>query len=489
MSFARRSGRAGPIFLAVVVLGSLLVYPVVRSTYAATPSDFATVTNPVGLATRPDAIFVAVGPDCPPKVRKFNRSGVEQPGPSGIPFVTLSSANTCPGEPYVAAAPNLGSFAGVEGNLYVTQGRRVIEIAKDGLSTKVVFALPGSFSSTNNGIVFDVVGTWNFNLIIIGRIPTEFESVAGQVRRFRRSTLLSECPFSDGPVSGPPCLVQVGTAITLQFPDEFEGVIPIPVGGPPAVMPLTFAKCPGGLLAASTFDSGSVWCVQPSGTFSMANEVGIFAGAKAVLFIEPNPCSFGPTDGPSDGSIFTASFDQGKVKKFPPTDVTSPPQASPGLDGRFALIMSGTGVGIAKLGPGTANPPSSLADFDVFHGTTPTLGNLRGVGMCGRHRVQVMRLPGGTPRGKIPFVILSAPGFTPHTMIAKDPTKTTCGKFGNERSVSHFDNGKTDFNGDGIPDLKVHCDMKLTGLGPGDKAQITGFFVPQSPDEGFAGGE
>ena len=469
MNLSWRSGRAGSVFLIAMVLGSLLVYPAVRSTDAATPSTFVSFTAPNGLAGRADFIFVTT-PECQiegmpaREVRKINRSG------TNTPFITLFPHEGCRIE-HIAVAPGYATFP--PRLVYVTQGRKIVEISADGTSKKVVFEFPTSFSDSDNGITFDIFGTWNHDVIVVGTTEIGEEQFAGQVHRFKRAT--TGCPIS----IGAPCLIPTGAPtfpVTLQIVNE--GTEGVPIVGPPAVVPSTFAACPGGLLVASPDAPGRVFCVMPNGAFTLK---AYHAGARGVHFVPPNPISFHPTDSPTGGTFFTAINNQNLIKQFPPTDFTSPPQASPGLDGRTALVTS-EGGGIGRFD----STLTSVITLPLFQ-SNGSFGNVRGADFTGRNLIKILRIPNApAPQGKIPVAILSRPGFNPFTMINRDRL-FTCGRIGNERSVPRpNDSGHRDVNRDGIIDLTIHCDAQIAGPPPW---YATGWLLPNSPDEGFAGGE
>jgi hypothetical protein len=202
MNSSCRSGRTGSIVLVAMVLGSLLVYPAARFADAATPSTFVSFTNPNGLAGRPDFLFVTT-PECqigesppPREVRKIDRSG------SNTLFITLDVHLGCHIE-HVAVSPGYGTF--LPRYVYVTQGRRIIEITPGPASPtkKVVFEFPAGFSDSDNGITFDIFGTWNHDMIVVGSTDIS-EELFGQVHRFKRAT--SGCPVS----IGAPCLIPTG---------------------------------------------------------------------------------------------------------------------------------------------------------------------------------------------------------------------------------------------------------------------------------------
>ncbi len=480
MNLSSRSGRAGSIVLIALVLGALLVYPAVRSTYGATPSTFVTspaITSPNGLAGRPDFLLVTA-PTCQTEgfpareVRKIDRNG------ANTLFSTLFVHDGCRIE-HIAVAPGFGTF--LPKYVYVTQGRKIIEILPDGSSKKVVFEFPSTyvetFSDSDNGITFDIFGTWNHDAIVVVNRTTggEVEVTKGQVWRFRRAT--TGCPMS----IGAPCLIPTGAPTfpaTLEIVDG-EFTDPVKVGGPPAVVPSTFGACPGGVLVASTEQTGgSVFCVMPNGAFS---QKALWPGARGVHFVPPNPISFHPTDSPTGGTFFTAINNQNAIKQFPPTDFTSPPQASPGLDGRTALVTS-EGGGIGRFD----STLTSVVTLPVFQ-SNGSFGNVRGADFTARNLTKIQRIPNTpAPQGKIPVAILSRPGFSPFTMINRNRL-FTCGRIGNERSVPRpNDSGHRDVNRDGIIDLVIHCDGKIAGPPPW---YATGWLLPNSPDEGFAGGE
>jgi hypothetical protein len=323
------------VVVAVLVISVSVVGPL----RAAAPSFFAPIADPVALVGRFDFFFATTR--CSDAMGGRILSKIERTG-AVSKFATLLSRAGC-FEEWVAVAPGLGTFADARNFIYVTQGRRVVEIDAAGGPARLFFKLPDSAPDTNNGIVFDSVGAWNFDLLIVA---------GSQVWRLRREASAAVCG-ANGLTA--PC----GVSAPSPFPVTISaGRKPVVVGGQPAVMPLTYGPCPGGLLTASeAFMGGSVFCVKPNG--AVRGPIGLWPGAGGVIFVPPNPCPFGTTDdSPPAGTFFTTFTSKEKVVQFPVTDFTSSPKGDPGVDGRGALVLSATGAGIGVL---TARPPAPPA--------------------------------------------------------------------------------------------------------------------------------
>lgn len=445
----------------ILVMSLTLVAPVATPLQAAAPSAFTLLPDPVGLAGRFDFFFATNR--CSDALGARILSKIDRAGAVST-FATLFPRVGCFDE-LIAVSPGLGSFADARNFVYVTQGRQLVEIDAAGASVRTFFKFPGSVPDTGNGIFFDWVGTWNFDVLVVG---------GSQVWRLRRETSSAVC---DSMGLAAPCGVPVGSPFPVVITSRGK---PVAIGGPPAIVPTTFATCPGGLLVASeTFMGGSVFCVRANGT--VHGPVALWPGARGVHFIPPNPCPFGTTDeSPPAGTFFTTLARNGKIIQFPTTDFTASAKLGAGLDGRAALVSSATGAGIGLMNPPPPAPPALLPVF--FN----SLGEHQGSDFCGRHRVRIKVLE--AKDGRVRVAILSRPGFDPRGRVNCGPG-LRFGRIGNEVSFVSCTDSKDDVNRDGVADLTVLFDLKASGVRSGDRTWLTGFFKPNSPDEGFAGGD
>ncbi len=503
--------RLAAMLLAVSVVGWVLVASVVEPTRAATPSQFANVRQPIGVAggisfKPPFAVGQSVWfvtHQCQGRNEPRNLDQIDQFGNTTI-FATLNVASDPARqgcfEDYVASSPGLGSYGLRDANgdsndtndtarsyVYVTQGPKILEVPRAGCGSSLPPVCPRTFAiipgspgliNTRIGITFDGLSVTQAvfanDMLVVGTTTTG----TGQVWRVRREIVNATC------------MSMVGVPAPCGIPTLLATLSGIRVGGDPTIVPTTFAKCPGGLggvlVASETSSLGSVHCVRPNGT--VIGPVGLWPGAGGVRFVVPTPFSCGPV-GVSRAYVASIFKQNGNLTQFPRTDLISPP-AVEGLEGMAALVTSRTGFGIGKLTP---TSPLNLTAFQA------AIGDHRGSDFCGREWGQIIVSPAsGASQGKIQVLILSRPaiqtdpGFNPGVRI----NTSTCrfGKFGISTEAPPFNvvPSNTDANNDGIAELKMNFEFSLTGFAPSDnihRGVISCLLFPRSPDEGFAGGE
>ncbi len=481
------------ILVVLLAPGMLWVGSLPESARAASPAPFVNVSQPIGVAGGISFKGFPLGQSvwfvtqhCQGKNEARDLLQITQAGSTSV-FARLNQAGDTSRqgclEEYAASAPGLGSYALLDttGNsarnfVYVTQGNSVVETPPVGLSLTTPprkFAVISSLGNSGNGITFgrfESFDTLQNDMIVAG---TVVGGTTGEVWRVRRELSGSIC-------AGMGLMAPCGVANLI-------GTVPAPIIGDPAVTPPTFVKCPGGVLVASpTHMGGAVFCVTagPAGA-----PVGLFPGAGGVHFIFASSFTCGPSG--TNRYFVTSIFKQnGNLTQFPSTDFTSPPlPAADRLDGTSALVMSRTGAGIGKLTPTSPAPPALLQTFQS------PIGDHRGSGVCGRE-YGVIDIGHADNQGMVTIKVLSrAPsgfdtGFFPQTRI----NVATCkfGKFGFENSIVNANFPGVDSNKDGIPELVLKAVGSLTGFGPGEDVNrgiLTCLLNPQSPDEGFAGGE
>lgn len=279
----RRDGALGLVVRLSAVaslLGGLVVGLEASPAAAATPSVFASVNQPIGMATTLGGVLVTqLKRD---KVLLVNSSGVSST------FATLPSTGNADLDRYIAVSSGLGGFP--SGYIYVTVRQDILQITPDG-KTVTTFATIPDLPSSNNSINFDTLGNFGNDMLVAGG---------------NRATLYRV--KSDGSWS----LVADLSGVAGELED-------------PEVAPADFIPYAGDVIATSKLDS-TVYAIEADGSFSV---VGTMDGADEVAFIPSTVCDFGT----SGGAYFAALTDQNQILKFPSTDFT-------GLTG--ALISSET---------------------------------------------------------------------------------------------------------------------------------------------------
>jgi hypothetical protein len=264
-------------------------------TAAAVPSTFATLGRPVGVAATATGLLVT-------QAQRSTVKAIDSTGAVTL-FATLPTTERSI-EPYIAVSSGLGGFP--PGKVYVVVRQRIWQISANGSNAKVFKKIAG-LSAGNNGITFDTVGTFGFNMIITDR---------------------------RGPV-----WTVTSSGVATQIVDvmaQIEG---------PAVAPSTFGNFGGQLLIASEF-TGNVLAIDPT-TFTIST-VGSWDSAEGVDMIPPTVCEFGA----SGGAYFVAMEDENQIVTFPALDFA-------GLEGQaLATSELTTSIGVSD----------GLSDFTTFSG-------------------------------------------------------------------------------------------------------------------------
>ncbi len=265
----------------------------------ATPSTFATLGRPIGIAATPTRLLVT-------QAQRSTVKSIDSAGNVSL-FATLPTTDKSI-EPYIAVSSGLGGFP--LGNVYVVVRQKIFQISPNGSNPKLFKKISG-LSGGNNGITFDTVGTFGFNMLITDR--------RGPVWTVTSS--------------------KVATQI-VDVMDQIEG---------PAVAPLTFGNYGGQLLVASEF-AGQVFAISPT-DFSIST-VGSWESAEGVDMIPTTVCEFDA----SGGAYFVAMEDENRVVMFPALDFT-------GLEGQaLAPGEITTSIGVSD----------GLSDFTTFSGPIGT---------------------------------------------------------------------------------------------------------------------
>jgi hypothetical protein len=278
----------GAIALFLGITGGASAFPYLEEdagVAAASPSVFASVPAPIGVAATPARLIVSEY--CTGNLDRIDDLG------------TVSFFASVPGYPvgtciemYLAISPGLGTWTA--NDIYATEGGQVWKISPDG-STVSPFATIPACGTTHSGITFDHVGTFGLDMIVTCN--------NGNVYRLNSA-------------GTPTFVASTGTFL--------EG---------PAIPAVTFGPL-GGQIWAADENSGTVWAISSGGSVTPAVSS---ASPESVHVIPPNPCSFGN----SNGALFSAMYADNQIWKWPPSDLT-------GLGGDV-LVTSEFGGGIALV--------------------------------------------------------------------------------------------------------------------------------------------
>lgn len=266
------------------LLGVSVLCLAIGQAFAAPSSLFAPMNQPVGVAATRDRLFVTTYCNDPRILWSFDSAG------NKTAFATLPNRGPGCYEDYLAVSPGLGGFPA--NYIYVVQGPNIIQVSADGSAVSVFATIPG-LPPSHNGITFDQVGTWGYDMIIASA-----NQQVWRVNSAGAATLVSTLPAG------------------------LEG---------PVVAPMSFAPYGGQIIVASE-GIHRVFAVAPNGAF---NQIAIVPAAESVHIIPNNVCNFGSTG----GSFFTAIY---------PTHLQMfPASAFAGLGEQ--LLVTGEGGGIWRL--------------------------------------------------------------------------------------------------------------------------------------------
>jgi plastocyanin len=250
-----------------------LAFESARDNLPPAPSVFASVQKPIGIAFTATQLLVT----------EWNKDKVLSIDSSGLTttFATLPPTGNASLERYIAVSPGLGCFAA--GDIYVTVRDQVLKITPDG-QTVTVFATIPALPNSNNFLVFDKVGTFDNNLIVVG----------GQ----KSKVFVVDC-------TGAANLVIDMSGVT----SELEGS---------DVAPLSWGPYGGDLIAASKFND-TVYAITP-GPNSTYSVVGTWPTVEQAIAVPSKVCDFGQ----SGGAMFVAmeSNNGGQIWKFPGSMLT-----------------------------------------------------------------------------------------------------------------------------------------------------------------------
>ena len=259
------------------------------------PTPFALVPIPIGVAATQNYVLVT----------QYDCSTIVQIDKDGLvtPFAALPTTNPiC--EMYIAIAPHAQGQPFQAKHVFVVQGDRIWEIWPDGTQMQLFTTIPG-LPPTHNGITFDRVGTFGYNMIVTAS--------TGQVYEV----------FPDGSFT-----------LIATVPDFIEG---------PEVMPFEFGGPAAGQILVASEVTGTIWSVSSAG---VVKPFSSYPAAEQVRFVPTHLCTFGE----SRATLFTAIF---------PTEVDFYPKAAfQPIEGQ-AIVTSEVGGGIGVLSnTGVAAPYS-----------------------------------------------------------------------------------------------------------------------------------
>jgi hypothetical protein len=233
------------------VSSSVLLIGNITSVRGSNWSALATLSREsIGVAAAPDRLLIT-NYYCldPREIISVNSTG------AATVFASLPSRGGGCYEDYLAISPGLGGFP--LNHVYVDQGPKIMETDQYGTFLGVFATIP-SLPPDHNGITFDHVGSFGFDMILTGS--------NGQIWRLNHS--------------GASTLVT-----TLGGAASFEG---------PEVAPIDFGSFGGDLFLTSE-NNGTILAVAPSSSVTV---VGSWSIAESIRFIPSTPCNFGSTGAP-----------------------------------------------------------------------------------------------------------------------------------------------------------------------------------------------
>jgi len=321
--------------IALTMLGLLAV---AGAFYAANPTSFAPVPDPIGVAAAPDLLLVTE--NCSQDVDAIDCSG------TASVFASIPGNGGCT-EKYLAIAPSQSANAGfTPRDIFVTRGAEIYKVDPSGSPphSATLFATITGAPDDHTGITFDHVGTFGWNMIVTTSDPNGFTN-GGKVYRVDgngNSTLIADTGMQ-----------------TIQGP----AVVPMSFGPPPGD-----GRYGGMILVADVF-GGTVHAIASDGTVNYA--VFNLYGANAVVVIPSASCKF-CSNIANFGAYFQAIESFGAIYQYPPDDFN-------GLNGGV-LVTSEFGAGsnsitwdgsmynenpFDNIGPGSIYTGSAWTDCDV----------------------------------------------------------------------------------------------------------------------------
>jgi len=218
-------------------------------------------------------------------------------------FATLPGNGSCQ-EKYMTIAPSQSSAAGFSPrDAFATEGPNVFKISQG--SATLFTTIVGCGSSDHNGITFDHVGTFGFDMIVTCEEGTVFKI--------------------DNLPGGP------HVTLIASLNRKIEG---------PAVVPAGFGP-QGGQIWVGAEDDNAVHAIKNDGTVTL--NIISHINTEGVFVIPNPPCVYCPP-APGAGAYFQTEQQLNQlVWHYPLTDFTLPP---PGLGGNV-LITSESGADFA----------------------------------------------------------------------------------------------------------------------------------------------
>jgi hypothetical protein len=299
--------------LVTVFLGSLLLLSNLAPALAGNPSFFAPITEPIGIAASRYALLVT---------HPYNTNPREILSIDDLGHVTLFAtlpdrvSTDLPSEELIAISPGLGGFPA--GYVYVTQGKNIIQVSPSGSSVTLFATIP-SLPPSHNGITFDHVGSFGYDMIVPAGTADHSTGASGEIWRINSAgvatlvTTLPGCPGTTCPI--------------------LEGV---------EVAPLSFAPY-GGQIIVTSENTGNVWAVSASGVVTPITTLPAW-GPEDVRFIPFDPCNFGRSGGMYFDDMYTANA----VWKYPQSDFVGLGGSAliTDEDAGTIVLMTSTGGGI-----------------------------------------------------------------------------------------------------------------------------------------------
>jgi hypothetical protein len=278
--------------------------------YAATPSIFSAVNQPIGVAAVPGRLLVT-RPFCEGTATPSTREVVSlDSAGTATQFAPLPSAPGVCREQYIAIAPGAPWTAG---DVYVLQWPNILKVPAGGPATTFAIIPSAAATPESAGIVFDRVGT------------------VGDPATFGRDMIIS------GGSTGELWRVTsagVATLVTTVVGQTLEG---------PDVAPLGYGPLGGQVWVASE-TLAQVVAISPAG---VVTTVVSFVGAEGVHVVPAGLANFGT----SGGAFFVAVFDVNAITKFPASDFTAVAgkvlirSENPSFDGIGLIDVNGTNTG------------------------------------------------------------------------------------------------------------------------------------------------
>lgn len=261
-----------------MLLGLLLS----ASAAAQSSSLFVDLDSPAAVVATPDQVFVNQYCGSPRNILSIDSSG------NISVFATLPSRGDGCYEDYMALSSGLGGFPA--DHLYVVAGQHIYQVSPDGAVTP--FGHIPSLPDDHNGIAFDNVGTFGYDMIIVG--------MNGELWRIDAAG---------------------NTTKVTDLPGWAEGIV---------VAPMDFAPYGGHMLLASE-NTHTVFALSPEGDLA---KVAKWPFAEKIHVIPENIQTLNGTD----AAFFAAVFPT-HIKQYPAS-------AFDGLGGNILVTSEYEGIAV-----------------------------------------------------------------------------------------------------------------------------------------------